>query len=386
MFTVVAVGILAIMFAYVARIKKLRFCLQISFFVIFLFLALRYNYGNDYKAYFEMFYDISQLSLDFETIKNIWTNSILANMFLPGSDDLQVHVLSTEPGWLMLCILFRPFGFFAMVACLALFNCMVYYTFIKKYVPPDYYWFAVFLYVFSPNLMLVQMVVMRQSVAIAIFLISIQYILKKDFLRYALLILVATLFHTTALILLPLYLLGVCNFKINTFVAIGIISLFVCLFLLTSPLSQVANVLVSSYAPKYEVYQGTSSTVSTGLGVILNILLLIMLLLFIKYQDAELALLFKISILEIFVIPLAMVVMMFSRIGFYFLPVIMAVYPSALVKTKKAFSTYPLPFKYAILITVISWNLFLFWTFFQSDAWKASFSIYNSILSSPTLY
>lgn len=55
--------------------------------------------------------------------------------------------------------------------------------------------------------------IMRQSMAIAIFLYAIKYIFKKDFVKYILHILLAFLFHKTALIFVPLYF--VYYFKFN---------------------------------------------------------------------------------------------------------------------------------------------------------------------------
>ena len=203
MFTVAILNIFVVFFAYQARHKRTEFFLKVSFGLIFLFLALRYNYGNDYSAYLKGFLEVNRV----ETIDYF---------------DKYWHF---DPGWIFLCRIFGPFGFFAMMAVLALFNCFVYYRFIRKYVPPAYYWFAVFFYVFNPYFMLVHSSAMRQSLAISLFIFSIDYIYKKDALRYFLCIGLAALFHTSALVLLPIYLLGVFDWKINKITAVSIFSL-----------------------------------------------------------------------------------------------------------------------------------------------------------------
>jgi len=382
--TVVAVGVMAVIFAYLARIKKLRFCLKISFFIIFLFLALRYNYGSDYNNYLDMFLEINQLNMGFESIKDIWMNSMLFNIFLPGNNEMQMGVLAIEPGWFILCLLFRPLGFFAMIAFLALFNCIVYYYFIKKYVPSAYYWLAVFLYVFTPSMMLIQSSAMRQSVAISIFLLSINYIYKKDFLRYALLIFLATLFHFSAIILLPVYLLSMLRFKTNTPIAIGVFLLFLTLFLLQGLLSQIVSFFIGSFFPKYEIYQ-EAGTLGSRLGIAFNALIMFLILIFDRYQNDEVSSRFKIAILGKFITPFTFIMMM-GRLYFYFDPNLFAVYPYILIKADKVLPEYPFLFKYVFVLALISSTLFLFWDFFNPDTWTASFITYNTIFSSPTIY
>lgn len=386
MIVVILIGISAVLFAYIAQFKRLRFCLKISFLIIFLFLALRYNYGSDYPSYLKTFLDVGNLG--FEAISEFWTDIFFYNLIFEGNDELQLAsslALTTEPGWRALCLIFQPFGFFAMIAVLALFNCFVYYYFIKKYVPPAYYWFAVFLYVFTPNMMLVQSSAMRQSLAISIFLLSINYIFKQDFLRYLLLILLATLFHASAIILLPIYLLGMLKFKITTQTAIGVTIFLLSLFILQDYLSPIMSQFIEAFAPKYAIYDERGS-VGYGLGIAFNTLIIYMMLIFDRYYKAEESLLIRISVLGAFFIPLSLVIMLIGRLRFYFDPLIFAVYPFILIKAHKVLPGYPLLFKYVFVMVLISYTLFLFWGFFQSDVWKESFGTYNTIFSSPTMY
>ena len=198
MTTIALFNIVFVLLAYLAQYKNQAYLLKVSFFLIFLFLALRYNFGNAYKIYLEDFLVINSYQL------------------IDYSDESLYY----ERGWLFLYRLFQPLGFFALIAVLAAFNCFVYYHLIKKYVLPGYYWFAVFLYVFTLGFMLVHCTAMRQSLAIALFLFSIDYIHKKDAIRYFLCIGLASLFHSSALVLLPVYLLCIFDWKINRPLAI----------------------------------------------------------------------------------------------------------------------------------------------------------------------
>ena len=386
MIVVILIGISAVLFAYIAQFKRLRFCLKISFLIIFLFLALRYNYGSDYPSYLKTFLDVGNLG--FEAISEFWTDIFFYNLIFEGNDELQLAsslALTTEPGWRALCLIFQPFGFFAMIAVLALFNCFVYYYFIKKYVSPAYYWFAVFLYVFTPNMMLVQSSAMRQALAISIFLLSIQYIFKQDFLRYLLMVFLATLFHASAIILLPIYLLGALKFKITTPIAIIVTIFLLSLFILQNYLSTIMSQFIEAFVPQYSIYDEKGS-LGYGLGIAFNILIMYLMLIFDRYFRREESLLNRISVLGTFIIPFSLVIMLIARLRFYFDPLMLAVYPFILMKAHKVIPEYPLLFKYVFVMVLISYSLFLFLGFFQSDIWKESFGTYNTIFSAPSLY
>lgn len=388
MFVVIVVGIMAVLFAYIAQLKRLRFCLKISFLIIFLFLALRYNYGSDYPVYFDIFFNINEFSL--ADIKDIWLKTFEFSIVGADNPELELGVgypSNIELGWQALCLLFRPLGFFAMIAALALFNCMVYYYFIKKYVPPAYYWFAIFLYVFTPELMLYHLSGMRQSVAISIFLLSINYIYSKDFPRYALLIFLATLFHTSAVILFPIYLIGVLNFKTNIPIAIGIFAIFLLLFLLQGPISQVMDAFISTYAVRYSIYTNPGE-MDTGIQIILYAIIMILLLLSDRYQREEMSLLYKIAYLSIFTVPFALILQMIARIGMYFQPVLfLASYPFILLKMDKFFPKYSLLARYTFIVIIAFWTIYVFYNFISpSEGWTTSFRSYDTIFSSPLMY
>jgi len=123
-------NMIALLFAWLESSGRYKNGLKISFFTIFLFLSLRYNFGNDYMGYLNSFLE---------------TNSY--NTFNLSS----ISYKGYEIGWVLLTRLFGPIGFFAMTAILAALTCIVFYRFIRKYVPPQYYWISIFLYVFSPS-------------------------------------------------------------------------------------------------------------------------------------------------------------------------------------------------------------------------------------------
>jgi len=357
MTTVAIFNISVIFYAYLARQKPTEFWLKGSFVLIFLFLALRYDYGNDYGAYLKTFQEINRISsIDF--FDKYWR---------------------FEPGWIFLCRLFKPLGFFAMTAALALFTCIVYYRFIKKYVPQNYYWLAVFCYVFNPRFMLVHSSAMRQSLAIAIFVYSIDYIYKKDILCYCLCVVLASLFHSSALILLPVYFIGLFNYKIGKIMATSLFSSFLLAFVFVKSFLPNINQFINVFFEKYEVYEG-GAEIGTGLGLFLYGYLLLLILFYDRFQTEESSVLFKIAIISFFVIPLGLSISMIGRIGMYFQPATIAVFPIIFCGMKNKIQK---TLSQSVLILIY---LYSFYDFFHTDVWKVAFGTYKTIFSAPEIF
>jgi hypothetical protein len=354
--TVALFNLCVIFYAYLARNKHNEFWLRVSFALIFLFLALRYDYGNDYSGYLKRFQEINRVTT-INYFDEYW---------------------GFEAGWVFLCRLFKPFGFFAMTAILALLNCVVYYRFIKKYVPPSYYWLAVFLYVFNPGFMLIHSSAMRQSLAIIVFIFSIDYIYKKKAIHYCLCIAIASLFHTSALILFPVYLLGLYNWKINKKLAVVLFTLFLLLYAYGDIFLPNINQFISAYFGRYEIYEG-GGEISSGLGVIIYSFLFALILFYEQTQSVAIALLFKIAILSYFIMPLGLSILMISRTGMYFQPATIVVFPIILFKMNNSVV------KNIILTALILIMTYSFFQFFQSDVWQETFGTYNTIFSAPEI-
>lgn len=352
MITTIILGIFSVLFAFIAKYKNTGWGLKVSFSLIFLFLALRYNLGNDYETYRLMFSVISQSSL--------------RELFAP----LPVY----EPAWVLLNWLFRHIGFFAMNAVLALFSCAIYYRFITKYLSPEYYWLAIFLYIFHPGFLLLHSTAMRQAPAIMLFVFSFDYLYNKDAFRYFLCILLASLFHYSAIILLPLYLLVFFNRKIGLLHIVIFISIFVSLFIFGSNLSPYVKLVITNFSEKYDAYQNPG-VVSSGLGFFYYSVLFIMTLYFERMQNREVALVFKIAIISFLMIPLPLIIDMTGRLLMYFTPATIIVYPFIRASLKKPISKII----FSIIIVVIT--LFQFFQFFYSETYHKYFIDYHTIFS-----
>ena len=353
------IGALAVFLAYLANWDESNFSLKVAFFLVFAFLALRYDYGNDYQAYLQ----------DFGEIQNI--QSFSAN-----------EVGEFEPGWRAISYMFSGFGFFALIIFLAAVNCVIYYYFVQKYAAKEFYWIAVLLYIFSPGLMLTQLTAMRQTVAIIIFLFSLRYIVNKKPIKYILCVALAASCHASGWLMLPFILIGYINFKMTTNWVIAISLFYLVLFVwgdvLLPPIFNVAFQLMS----KYENFAKLSAAaqLGSGIGLMLSLFIFISLLIASKGETGQNSIVYKMALFSFIFTPIAMVMPMVGRIGMYFLPFTMVAYPLML---KKANS---IAFKACFIGIVLFLNLYAYYAFFFSPVWHAKFWTYQTILSAPQWY
>lgn len=189
------ISILAVLFALYDRNLRnpVKFGgLEFGWLLLFVYLAIRYDYGNDYLSYLDNFQLYNSYSFKL-TNTEAW-----AGLQSRG-----------EYGWVIFNKICGPLGFFGMIILLtALFMVQIYYL-IKKYVPPKWYWLAVFIFAFHPTFMVVGLAGMiRQWMALFLFVVACKFIHERRLVPYFLLILLATTFHTSAFFLFPIGLLA----------------------------------------------------------------------------------------------------------------------------------------------------------------------------------
>ncbi len=350
---VIIVNFFAILFAFLEGKKIIKNGLFFAFSLLFIFLAIRYNYGNDYKAYYEGFNEInSYASVDILDSANYYF----------------------EPGWILLCQIFEPFGFFSLIAFLSLINCITYYKLIKEYVPSEYYWFAIFVYVFDPSYLLVHLTAVRQALAIQIFIYSIKFILNRNLLKYTICILLASTFHTSAYYLLPLYLLNKVKFTFKGKYSILALFVYFLLFQFGNFLKPYLEILIAATQDKYAKYEEFAEF-NTGIGGIINTILLGFIF-FTTYENKDkIQLGFNLSILAFLFLPLGLLLSMIGRISMYLSIFFIIIYPLTAYYSKSFFSRY---FFYFLVFVLTIYN---FIVFFNSPVWKDDFSNYQTIFS-----
>jgi hypothetical protein len=180
--------------------KNLNFLLWLTFFLIFLFIiGFRNEVGADWGNYVRHYEDSSSINF-FEAVVYKDVGYSLLN-WLVYSFGGGVYVVNT------------------ICAAISL-ACLIYFARRNPY-PWLYVSISIYFYI-----VVIGMSLTRQSVAIGFFMIAIHSIINNNLLKFTLFIILASLFHKTALLLMPLYFLitlrGMSAFKIGFFTYIGI--------------------------------------------------------------------------------------------------------------------------------------------------------------------
>lgn len=168
-----------------------RACLGTIFLILFLVSACRFKVGNDYKRYLEFF------------------RLIYRDQYVP-----------TEAGFNWIVRLMQAiFGSETYLSIFALFALLTIGLMLYAlYELSEDFFFSFFLFMcFSYYFQ--SMNTVRYYLAIAITMVSIQFIFRREYLKFMCCILLASLMHKSVLIVIPIYLIAVCPWK-KWFVAV----------------------------------------------------------------------------------------------------------------------------------------------------------------------
>lgn len=192
--------------------QKNKFAFPFAMFALTVFSALRYNYSNDYQSY------------------RVW----YTETHLPGA--------KLGPGEFLYNLLnFLSPHYFVVVAVTSILFILGIYWLISKNLPQKYHWLALAIFIINPYLFLMNLSAVRQSIAMVLFILAIDFAYKKKPIPYVLLILAAVFFHKSALILFPFYFAASDRpFRRRTVLAV-LFGVFALLFLVD--LNQVTNLV-----------------------------------------------------------------------------------------------------------------------------------------------
>lgn len=152
-------------------------------FILFVFFGvagLSYKIHNDYFVYENVYYWVNKENIEF---------------------------LRFEIGYKYLNYIFNKYlTFYQFKAMIYFFNTILIYLGLRKIVSKkETYLTIAFLYIGFSQFYRVYFSAFRQSIAIAIFIYSLSYLKERKFWRYMCLIVIATLFHESAILLVPVY-------------------------------------------------------------------------------------------------------------------------------------------------------------------------------------
>lgn len=154
------------------------------------------------------------IGYDFESYK-LWFHTIKSTENFWEIDNIEI-------GYILLNKLCTSFN--QLILIIAIFSVGIKLFYINKYSKNKL--LSMLLY-FTGVYIMFDMGVIRQGLSISIALISIKYIIERRFLKFIFVIFVASLFHTSILIFIPLYFIGTKKFSRKFIYTASILSLII---------------------------------------------------------------------------------------------------------------------------------------------------------------
>lgn len=349
--TVIFVNILAVFFALLDSIKLSGKGLLFSFITLFIFLAIRFDYGNDYLMYQYFFDDLNSGKYG----------------------DLGKAGEHFETGYTLLNFIFKYFGFEALIMFLSIINVATIYKIIKTYVPREYYWLAVFIYVFNADFMLIHLSALRQMTAIMIMFLSLNYLFNKKYIKYIFCVLLAYLFHTSAIFLVILIPITYFDWTKKTSSLIISSILYFSFFLLSNFFGDFISSFVNLYLGRYSAYSDFEGEVNSGFGFLIYFIFFVFLFISAKSMSVEQRKLMSVSILAIILSTLAIKVMMIFRLNMYFTIFSIVTFPLMVYHLKNRL------FKIGLIALMFILYLYGFFGFFESEIYSDYYKVYKTI-------
>ena len=330
-------------------------------FCLVTFLAIiHYDYGNDYMSYYSVYWEIS----NFDSISQVL--------------NMEVY---REPGWSVLNYIFRYFGgFFGLVAVISLFEGIVYYKAIKRYSPKNLWVLGVFLYLIRTSFYLLNFSMLRQGLAIAVFLALWPWIEKKKWIPCLIIMYLTSTIHSSALILLPFCFWGYLPVKNSRVIAFPLIALLIVLSFSTSLLISVSEAVLetSDSFQQYTVTYGKGSAgVQFGIGALIYLIPTIVTWFYLGYgaKTEENKRMASLSLVGTLITPFNSVLPMVGRLGFYFSAYSIVVLPLAYMSIKNKGLRMTLLSLYCLIVA------YDYYVFFTSDVFGEHYKTFHTIFS-----
>lgn len=189
MFVILIVSVFAFFLALLDSKKILKDGLLYAFILLTIIAAIRYDYGNDYKSYERIFETANRYSLSY---------------VIEEHENLQ-YIDSTfkDIGAVILYKLFKPVGFLIFVAVASIFTNATFYKLIKDNLCREQYWIGIFIYLFQFDFYVLPMSMIRQSLAIAICIWGVHFLVRKKYLFFIISYLIALSIHKSSAVFIP---------------------------------------------------------------------------------------------------------------------------------------------------------------------------------------
>jgi len=345
-----------------AKYDRMKYALPLAFVVITVFLSLGYEWGNDVPTYERMF--------------EIYTES---NFSLFDFQSYELMNEKSEFGFVLINQLCAGIGFWWMRAILFCFENLVIFLLVKRTVPKEWYWLALFVYTMNPNFMILGSSMMRQWLAMCLVVLGFLFLEKRRWIAYVILVLAAATVHRSALLCLPMVILPFLRFKVDQYSLSWLLPAFFIYYFISGVMVDYVTVWLSS-EDMYSNY--TAAMYSSGVGFMAIVQFLIILFLFMNIQQIDKPRRIYIAALLGFglILPFYYYSGLASRLGFYFTVFTICAYPLFL-KHAQLSSIVKIAFMWAVIIIVVYTNI----TFFADPNWLRYFGEYTTLMEAGIL-
>lgn len=361
MYIVVFCSFLALLLTYLESINKMKGGMMCAFCILTILGVVHYDYGNDYMSYYELSEEITSLPFD---LKRIMSGEYYQ-----------------DPGWVILCFLFKPFGgFFTMVGCLNIIQNIIVYNFIQHYVDLKRKPFALFVYLFVTSFYLMSFSMMRQMLVTIIFLSMWKFIVERNWWIPLTVIFLCSFIHGSATVLLPFAFWGFLPMNNSKYLVIVYIVIFIIFWLfqdIVNNIFQFAIGLDDRFSEYVNRYNQNENSLNVGVGFIINMIPFILSIMFLfrnkgndSYKQNSLVALGAISFL---ITPFAQIIPMVNRLSIYFgiftiasIPLIYGIIKNKIIQS-------------GLITLYILTTLYDYYLFFNKGVFADSYSSFQTI-------
>lgn len=360
MYTVIVVSIIALALTFLNSRGQLRGGMAYGFMLLTFLGAIHYDYGNDYMGYYDIYKDVNEHTFD---LALIFSGEVFK-----------------EPGWALLCYLFKPLGgFFTMVAVLNVIQNTIVYRMIKREVERKWWPFALSIYLFNTSFYLLSFSMMRQALVMYVFLALWPLIKQRKIILTLLILLLCSTIHTSSIILVPFAFIGYLPVKKGRMLSLVLIILFFLVWWQRDVLNDVLKVMsVMENVSKYEeVYADSDHTLTFGIGYLVGLIPLILSFFYIakKRDDEDATRLVVLSSVGYLLAPFSSIIPLISRLSYYF-----GMY--SIIATYRIYSGLTNAYlKYVLLFLYFLMMLFGYYGFFQSPIFGEYYNKFDTIFS-----
>lgn len=318
----------SVMFALISeRIKALRnLGIVISLLFIVVLCGLRYNVGTDYESYVSIF---DKITIDGFVI--------------------------IEPGYYLLNELFKNISngqVYVFFICTLITYVILYLTLLRENIL-----FLGLFFSFTFGFVFLSNNIIRQALVIPLFFYSIKYIYEKRIINYWLCIIVCSLFHYSAILLIPLFWIYKLNFKKYYWLLI----LSICYLVSFTQIFKIFIIKITSFLPKYSGYlisgAEDNSAIKSGTTMFIVYLLNVFIIYNYKYifSNEKLKIYYNLYLLGVSISFLTMNISFIFRFSYYLTSLIVFVLPLFI----KSIKIRDQKLLFSIVILVIS---LIFWS------------------------